>query len=131
MIIIGILSGWVYGFVDETQDLGEPAWWCFNLAAVLLAAFGVALGNRNSENFRPSLKAMPVLVATLLALTLGHFSAYALGIDGRSLANYGGSMAWGTNLLATLSMAMLFGSLLGVLSALVSHMVRRSLQRTA
>jgi hypothetical protein len=132
VLLIGAAAfGWSYGFLEETQGLGMATWWLFVVVAIIVTAIVVALGNRDSDSFRPSLKAMPVLVVALCSLALGDFAAYLLQIDGRSLDNYSVSMSWATNLLVTLSLSVLFGSLLGVLSALLAHMIRRSMNRDA
>jgi hypothetical protein len=132
LLVIGALAlGFAYGFVEETRGLGMLAWWIFVSASVLAAAAAVAYSNRRSESFRPALKAMPLLVVALCGLALGDFAAYALEIDGRNLDNYSVSMSWQTNLLVTLSLSVLFGSLLGVLAALLAHMMRRTMNRNA
>ena len=131
LIFGGLAFGSSYGFLEETQAFGVAAWWVFMSVAVFGAALGVAYSNRNSDGVRYALKALPVLVAALVGLALGDFAAYALGIDGRNLDNYSVSLAWQTNLLVTLALATLFGSLLGILAALLSHMLRRSIDRNA
>lgn len=131
LIGVALAFGWSYGFLEETQGIGVAAWWVFMSAAVVGGAAGVAYSNRSSGGVRHALKAVPVLVAALVGLALGDFVAYALEIDGRSLDNYSVNLAWQTNLLVTLALATLFGSLLGILAALLSHMLRRSMDRTA
>jgi hypothetical protein len=132
VLLIGAAAfGWSYGFLEETQGLGMMAWWLFVAVAIIVSAIAVALGNRDSESFRPSLKAMPVLVVALVSLALGDFAAYLLEIDGRSLDNYSVTMSWPANLMVTLSLSVLFGSLLGLLAALLAHMIRRSMTRDA
>jgi len=132
LLIVGAMAfGCSYGFLEETQGFGMAAWWLFIALAVVFGAAGVAMSNRHSQSLRPALKALPVLVAALCGLALGDFTAYLLEIDGRGLDNYGVSMSWETNLLATLSMAVLFGSLLGVMASLLAHVLRRSMSRDA
>jgi predicted branched-subunit amino acid permease len=132
LLIVGALAfGWSYGFLEETQGFGVAAWWVFMSAVVIGGAVGVAYRNRSSGSFRHALKAIPVLVAALAGLALGDFVAYAVEIDDRNLDNYSVNMAWQTNLLVTLALATLFGSLLGILAAFLSHMLRRSMDRTA
>ncbi len=131
LIVAALAFGLSYGFLEETQELGMFAWWVFISTAVIGGAASVAYGNRSSEGFRHALKALPVLVAALVGLALGDFAAYALEIDGRSLDNYSVNLAWQTNLLVTLALAALFGSLLGLLASLLSHMLRRSMDRNA
>jgi len=131
LVVAALVVGWSYGFLEETQGFGMIAWWVFISTAVIGGAGGVAYGNRHSEGFRHALKALPVLVAALVGLALGDFTAYALEIDGRSLDNYSLNLAWQTNLLVTLALAALFGCLLGILASLLSHMLRRSMDRGA
>ena len=130
LLAVGAVAlGVAYGFLQETQELGKGAWWVFIAAAVVLGAVGVAMGNRRADSFRPALKALPLLVLTLLGLALGDFLAFLLHIDWRSLDNYSPTMSWQTNLLVTLALAALFGTLLGALASLLSHALRRSLDR--
>ena len=131
LIAGGLVFGWSYWCLEETQGIGVAAWWVFMSAAVVGGAAGVAYSNRNSDGVRHALKAIPVLVAALVGLAVGDFVAYALEIGGRNLDNYSVNLAWQTNLLVTLALAALFGSLLGILAALLSHMLRRSMDRTA
>ena len=131
IIVVALAFGFSYGFLEEAQGLGVAAWWAFMSAVVIGGAVGVAYSNRSSVGARHALKAIPVLVAALVGLAVGDFVAYALEIDGRNLDNYSVNLAWQTNLLVTLALATLFGSLLGILAALLSHMLRRSMDRTA
>jgi hypothetical protein len=130
-LAVALVVGLGYGYLEETQEFGMAAWWIFVFGAIGLTATGVAFSNRQSGSIRPAFKAVPVMVVALCGLTLGHFVAYAVGIDGRTLDEYSLSMSWQANLLATLFMAVLFGSLLGLLTALLSHSLRRSLPGAA
>ena len=128
-ILLGLsmIGGLVFGVVQETQ--GQAAlFWLFVVLATCLAAAAAAVGPGRQAKFRTALKAVPLLVVAVLALSLGDFAAYALEIDGRTLSGYneGVSMSWQSKLAATLLIGAVYGALLGLVAAMAAWVVRRA-----
>jgi hypothetical protein len=127
LLLVAAPVGWVYGLAQETRDLGLTAWWAFVVGAIIAAAAAVAF--RESAGLRSRLWAVPLLVTAVVALSLGDFTAYLLEIDGRSPGNYSLGRPWEWNLLATAGLATLFGAMLGLVAALLSHTIRKATDR--
>jgi hypothetical protein len=127
LVPVALVGGLAFGVLQETQNQ-SLLFWCFIVLAMALAATSTAIGPGNDATFRAALKAVPLLIVAVLALSLGDFVAYALEIDGRSLEGYseGVSMSWSSKLAATLLMGALFGALLGLVAAMLAWMLRRA-----
>jgi hypothetical protein len=128
LLSISLLGGIAFGVIQETQNQ-VVLFWGFVVVAMALAAVSVAAGPGRDARFPAALKAVPLLIVAVLALTLGDFGAYALEIDGRSVEGYsdGLSMSWSSKLAATLLIGMIYGALLGLVAAMAAWMLRRAL----
>jgi hypothetical protein len=122
-----LVGGLVFGVIQETQHQGI-LFWCFVVVAMALAAASVAIGPGQEAKFRSALKAVPLLIVALLALSLGDFGAYALEIGDRTLEGYsdGTSMSWESKVAATLLIGAIYGALLGLVAAMAAWMLRRA-----
>src|SRR2546421_273158 len=88
IIAVAVLGGWAFGLLQETQDQGLVYWWSFVVLAMALGAAACLLPVGRDPRFVLALRAVPPLIAAVLALALGDFSAYLLHIGGRNLDNY-------------------------------------------
>jgi len=129
LVLAALLGGWTFGILQETQDQSLVFFAGFLALAMALAALVSVLRPGGDAGFRQALKAVPLLVAAVLALSFGDFTAYALEIDFRTLDNYGSSMSWQADLAVTLTMAAIYGVLLGLVAALAAYILRRAVVR--
>lgn len=131
LLVAGFVVGWVYGLLQESQELGPAYLAVFVAFTVVLGAAGVALSDDRPPGLRSAVRAVPVLIATFFGLALGDFSAFVFEMDGRTLTEYGGSrnMSWERALGVTLVLALLYGALLGLAAAFMSRVLRQALAR--
>jgi hypothetical protein len=127
----GLALGWVYGVLQESQEMGAAYLAIFVASTLVLGAAGVALSDDGPSGIRSAIRAVPVLIATFLGLALGDFSTFLLGIDGRTLAEYGDSrsMSWEKALVVTVALSVMYGALIGLAAAFMAHVFRAALTR--
>ena len=131
LLIAGLLLGWVYGVLQESQGMGAAYLGIFVASTIILGAAGVALSDNRPPGLKAAVRAVPVLIATFVGLALGDFSAFLLGMDGRTLTEYGDSrsMSWARALVVTLALAVIYGALIGLAAAFLSRVFRQALVR--
>ena len=131
LLVAGLLVGWVYGVLQESQEMGAAYLGIFIASTIILGAAGVAFSDNRPPGLRSAIRAVPVLIAALCGLALGDFSAFVLGIDGRTLTEYGDSrgMSWEKALTVTLALAVIYGALIGLAAAFLSRVFRQAIVR--
>src|SRR5207237_8032288 len=70
IIAVAVLGGWAFGLLQETQDQGLVYWWSFVVLAMALGAAACLLPVGRDPRFVLALRAVPPLIAAVLALAL-------------------------------------------------------------